>query len=191
MSFAGVVLVGGASRRMGRDKALLRLDGETLLARQIRVLRDAGASPVFIAGRHERRYEISGTRFLSDAPGAAGPMAGVVAALTRCPAEHLAVVAIDLPRLRPALLRRLWLRCGRGRGAVPVHAGRFEPLAAIYPRGIAASFGAAARGGRFSLQDALKLAVARGEMVAQPLTADESNELFNTNTPDEFSRARS
>ncbi|HEY0947577.1 MAG TPA: molybdenum cofactor guanylyltransferase [Opitutaceae bacterium] len=190
MRFAGVVLVGGASRRMGRDKALLTLGGETLLARQVRVLREAGAGVVFIAGRRERRHELAGTRFVADAPGAEGPIAGLLSALAACRATHLAAVAVDLPRLSPAFLQRLWARCGAGRGAVAVHAGSFEPLAAIYPREITPLLAAAVSARRFSLQAVLRFAVARGLMVAQPLAPAERHELFNTNTPDDLRRAR-
>lgn len=188
MRFAGVVLVGGASRRMGRDKALLTVGGEPLIARQVRVLRESGAGAVFLAGRRGRRYDVAGTRFVTDAPGVEGPMAGILAALAVSPAAHLAVMAVDLPKLRPDWWQRLWLRCGTARGAVAMLDDRFEPLAAIYPRAIAPQLAAAARTRRFDLQSALRLAVMRGHMAVLPLRAEEGIELFNTNTPADFSR---
>ena len=45
---AAIVLAAGASRRLGQPKQLLMLDGETLLARSVRLAREAGAAPVLV-----------------------------------------------------------------------------------------------------------------------------------------------
>ena len=55
-SFSGAVLTGGASRRMGRDKALVLVDGETLGERVVDALRRAGASDVSV-GRLQYVFE--------------------------------------------------------------------------------------------------------------------------------------
>ena len=51
MQLSAVILAGGRSVRMGRDKALLRINGETLLARTTRLAHEAGAAPVYLSGR--------------------------------------------------------------------------------------------------------------------------------------------
>ena len=50
LSFTGVVLAGGRSSRMGRDKALLEIDGCTLLDRAVALLHEAGAATVIVSG---------------------------------------------------------------------------------------------------------------------------------------------
>ncbi|HEY5345385.1 MAG TPA: NTP transferase domain-containing protein, partial [Verrucomicrobiae bacterium] len=56
MNFSAVILAGGKSSRMGRDKAFLEIGGTTLLARQIGLARELGAAEIFISGRAETDY---------------------------------------------------------------------------------------------------------------------------------------
>lgn len=134
MNFSAVILAGGKSSRMGRDKAWLEIDGETLLARQIGLAREAGAEEIFISGREGVDYGGSGCRVLKDNFPNAGPLAGIESALGLISTPLLLVLAVDLPALDAAFFRRLLGQCNDGMGAIPRVNGRIEPLAAIYPR---------------------------------------------------------
>ena len=81
MNFSAVILAGGKSSRMGRDKAFLSISGKTMLARQIETVRAAGAAEIFISGRAETNYSEFGCRVLVDKFHNAGPLAGIEAAL--------------------------------------------------------------------------------------------------------------
>ena len=72
----GVVLCGGQSRRMGRDKARLVLEGETLVSRAIRAL-DAVSDEVVLATGERPRYPESGRRCVLDSVPDGGPLAGL------------------------------------------------------------------------------------------------------------------
>ncbi len=124
----GAVLVGGASRRMGRDKALLPWDGKPLAVHMLEQL--AGVcGRVALVGGSGRGYEQLGWPWWPDPPGlsGAGPMAGLLAALDRAP--RVLLVACDLPGLEPWLLRRV-LAAGRGRpAAIPEVGGSSSPSA--------------------------------------------------------------
>jgi molybdopterin-guanine dinucleotide biosynthesis protein A len=102
----GVVLAGGASRRMGRDKAALAVDGETLAARAARRL--LGVCPR-VAIADGGRGLVPGLPSLPDAP-AAGPAAGILGAARAWPGHPLLVLACDLPGVSEALLRELTRR---------------------------------------------------------------------------------
>ena len=128
------IFVGGASRRMGGyPKALLRLpDGETLIARTVRVVREAGLSPVLVGLVGALQSSLPGdVPVLADAAVDAGPLGGLVAALEST-AGLVVVVACDLPRLDAASLRLL----RDARSAAPIvaarRADRWEPLFARY-----------------------------------------------------------
>lgn len=131
---AGVVLCGGQSLRMGRDKALIEMGGRPLVA----VLSDRLASvadPVLVApGRPGRYAGLPGPAVLevADEEEDAGPLGGLVAALAASPHPLLAVVAVDLPFASVAVLRLLASRCQGHDVAVPVTGRGREPLHAVW-----------------------------------------------------------
>lgn len=144
---AGAVLAGGPSRRMGRDKATIRLGGSVLGLLAIDALA-AVADPVALvapAGHPANRLlgaEADRTgapagrpaRLLAVADPGQGPLAALAAALRALPAEHLVVVAGDHPGLRVELLRRLVAMRARAPALACRRAGRVEPLLAVYRR---------------------------------------------------------
>ena len=182
----GAVLAGGDSRRMGRDKAELLLDGEPLWRRQLRLLHEAGADPVGVVRRPDQPALAlpAATPLWHDAVASAGPLAGLHAALAACATERLAVVATDMPRLDAGWFH--WLRdaCRRDTGAVARHAdGTFEPLAAIYPRAALAIVMQRLAAGPHSLQPLAEALVAQGLLVSVPLAASEAWRAASWNTP--------
>ncbi|MBI2380454.1 MAG: NTP transferase domain-containing protein [Gammaproteobacteria bacterium] len=103
MSMLGVVLIGGRSTRMGRDKALMPYAGrpahEILAAR----LSEAGCGRVLLAGR------LDGLDGIPDEADLAGPLAGIAAAARAAlPGEtHVLIVPVDMPALGVAPLKAL------------------------------------------------------------------------------------
>lgn len=136
--FDAVILAGGGSTRMGRDKAGLEVEGRPLLARQIDLVRSLGPREVFISGRREADYQAFGCPVVRDAASEMGPLAGLAAAWEASHAPLLLVLAVDLPRMSRAVLASLLAACSAERGAVARVAGRVEPLVAVYPRAAAA-----------------------------------------------------
>jgi molybdopterin-guanine dinucleotide biosynthesis protein A len=134
MNFSAVILAGGQSSRMGRDKATVELGGQTLLARQIALARSVGATELFISGRAGVDYGKTAARILTDRFTNAGPLAGIERALAEMNTAHLLVLAVDMPRLTTELLQKLAQACGKECGAVPEMRGHIEPLVAFYPR---------------------------------------------------------
>ncbi len=128
----GVVLAGGEGRRMGRDKALVEVDGDPLWKRQVGVLRGAGAQRVVLIRRRDQ-FPIGSADCRLDVFSRSGPLAGLHAALGIGGHRWVAVLAVDMPGIDPAWFA--WLRgfCGPGVGAIARHARALEPLAAIYP----------------------------------------------------------
>ena len=119
MNFSAVILAGGKSSRMGRDKAWLEVGGQTLLARQIGVMRELGAAEIFISGRADADYSAFGCRVLPDKLPDAGPLAGIERALDAAQAPLLLVLAVDLPEMSAELLRRLAADCSENLGSIP------------------------------------------------------------------------
>jgi molybdopterin-guanine dinucleotide biosynthesis protein A len=150
---SALILAGGASRRMGRNKAWLELEGHTLLGLAIEKVRAAGCAEVMISGRGDADYSTFGCPVLYDLEPGFGPVAGIERGLHACATPLLLVLAVDLPQMTVDFLKRLRRRCNALTGAVPWRAGDFEPLAAIYPKRChALAFDALIRG-RHSARD--------------------------------------
>ena len=175
--FSALLLAAGHSTRMGRDKALLELDGAPLWQRQRDVLARAGAAEIFLSARPEQSWTRAATGFtarLHDAFPNFGPLAGVTAGLERATHPHLAVLAIDLPRLKAEWFAARLAECSPGIGAVARRGEFFEPLAAIYPRELMPLAQAALARVELSLQRLLAAAVAQGLMRVHEITAAEA-----------------
>jgi molybdenum cofactor guanylyltransferase len=153
----GGLLVGGASRRMGRPKALLATADGTLAERAAAALRPA-VERLVLLGDGPVPASLAGLPRLVDAalPGAAagpaGPLGGLLAALRWAPQAAWVLCPCDLPRVRPEAVR--WLAAQRRpeRLAVLPRAapgGPPEPLLALYEPGVRPAVEAlAAAGGR-------------------------------------------
>lgn len=135
MNMSAVILAGGKSSRMGRDKARLEISGQSLLARQIQLVRMIGVGEIFVSGRADRDDAEFGCPVLTDRFAEAGPLAGIERALAAAAWPWLLVVAVDMPNLTPDILQRLIERSRGVTGVIPRIGGRMQPLAAIYPRG--------------------------------------------------------
>jgi molybdopterin-guanine dinucleotide biosynthesis protein A len=134
MNFSAVILAGGKSSRMGRDKAWLDVDGQPLLGRQIQLARESGAAEIFISGHADMDYAAFGCRVLWDKFAGAGPLAGIERALDAATLPLLLVLAVDLPEMNLEFLRCMGAGCAENIGAIPRVNGNLEPLAAFYPK---------------------------------------------------------
>lgn len=128
----GFILVGGASRRMGRDKALLDFGGQPLLERISGEL-SAIASPVSLVGA---RQVYSSFENVPDVHQQWGALGGIHAALAAAKTDWAAVVACDLPFVTRELFKRLATLANHTTDAVvPIQAdGRPQPVCALYRR---------------------------------------------------------
>lgn len=134
--FAAVVLAGGRSTRMGRDKAFLKFNGSRLIDRQIRLVKAAGAIQVTVSGRRGIDYRVGQVPVRLDRTAGMGPSGGLLTALVECHCPFLLALAVDLPLVDLSVLRALLGRVRTGRGVVPVSANGWEPLAAVYPQSV-------------------------------------------------------
>jgi molybdopterin-guanine dinucleotide biosynthesis protein A len=188
----GIVLAGGASHRMGRDKAALELvDGETLAAGAARRL--AAVCPeVALADRG--RQLVPGLLSLPDGPGR-GPAAGLLGAAHAFPGRPLLALACDLPYVPVALLEEL-ARNDQREGAdwaLPRWRGGAEPLCALWrPRTLAVLEDRVTRGlyalWSLAAEDQLAVRWLEGDLLASFGSPEEM--FLNVNTPEELEKAR-
>lgn len=131
----GVVLAGGSSRRLGRDKATLRFGGAPLLKIVVDRITHVCDHVVVAVDQPERYQELRlPAKLVADAAPGLGPISGLQSGLQACDAEHVLVVACDLPFLNVELMRFMADLPRSYQALVPWSEDRWQPLCAIYAR---------------------------------------------------------
>jgi molybdopterin-guanine dinucleotide biosynthesis protein A len=153
-SLTGLILAGGRSVRMGRDKATLEFEGEPMLLRVARLLRDA-CDEILVASGDGVRLKAFGLPQVADAAPAAGPLGGLVAGLERASNLLIAAVAVDMPFVNAGLLRAIASLWVSEDAVVPISADGPEPLHAVYARTAAEPLRGSLAAGTFGLRLAL------------------------------------
>jgi len=180
MTCSGFVLAGGASRRMGQDKALLPLGPRTMVEQIASAVR-AAAGNVTILGPVER-YAHLGFPVVPDKIENCGPIAGLCTALSITNADWNVFVACDMPDVTAAFLTQL-LEAAYVADAdclVPESAGKLDPLCAVYHRRVAPAAESAIHRKLFKMQDFISTLRTSRWRVPDP------RPLSNVNTPSEW-----
>ena len=190
MAHTAVLLAGGMSSRMGRDKAALTVAGLPLWQHRLDVLRDTAPAELFISGKSDGPYAGCGVEIIPDDCPASGPLGGIASALRRCGTGWLLVLAVDMPAMTAAFLRTLVAESVRtGRGVVPFlqsppgNAPRFEPLAAVYPRTALGPAQDCLRLGRRKMEDFILRLESLGLISPHPVAEHDAPLFENWNEP--------
>lgn len=129
------LLAGGASTRMGRDKALLELHGQPLILHALHKFRALGFKPRIVGSRPDLA---SFAPIIPDNFPHAGPLGGIEAALAASSADLNLILAVDLPLLPASFLQWIAHRSAITHALVtlPLLQGRPQPLCAVYSRAL-------------------------------------------------------
>lgn len=187
----GVILAGGLSRRMGREKALAALAGRPLLAHVIDRFAPQVSSLGLNANGDPARFEAFGLPVLPDlGRDTVGPLAGIECALVhagRLGSDVVAVVPADAPALPPDLVARLTRAFRPGDLAAVAEGPRGpEPLFAMWRTGALGPLREALDAGQRAVRDLLSRIP---HAIARFGTADGPDPFANLNTPEELARA--
>ena len=173
-----LVLAGGASRRMGRPKALLPVAGTTLVG--------------YVAGRLGPRFKEvlvaasdpalvpAGLTQVPDLHPGLGPLSGIEAGLQAAGTDRIFAVACDLPRITVELAA---LIVGRSEGhqvAVPIVDGRPQPACACYRKSTLSAVADALERGRLKVADLLQ------DLDVEWVVGLDPNLFWNINTPEDY-----
>ena len=140
-SFAGAVLAGGRSTRMGCDKATLDPFGRgELLDIAVQSLRSSGAVAIGAIGGESSRASSDGHATVPDSFPGEGPLGGIITALRWSPVDLVVVIACDMPFLTHGPINQLFAHACDHPSLAAVLAeldGRVQPLTAIWRRSLA------------------------------------------------------
>jgi molybdenum cofactor guanylyltransferase len=134
------VLAGGASRRMGRAKAVVELGGRPLISYPLRAVKAAGLEPIVVCKPDSELPKLD-CRVVREPAEPRHPLAGIVAALRASGGAPVVAVGCDMPFLDSALIS--WLAALDAPLAVGEAAGRLQPLPGRYPPAVTGELAAA------------------------------------------------
>lgn len=190
LNACGVILAGGQSSRMGTNKALLELGGETLIGRLARRF-TAWFPQVVVVTNTPDLYAFLGLPMAGDRIPGLGPLGGLEAGLRASRYDHAFFCACDMPFVSEALVRFL---VGLAPGhdlVVPRLGGEYEPMHAVYGRSLLPAISANLESRRLKLlsiyDDARKRVVEAEEILP---FGDPERLFFNCNTPEDLELAR-
>ncbi len=180
-----LILAGGKSLRLGREKAGVLLGGETLLARAIRLTRPLGE--VWVVGDGRPLPLPPGVRMVADILPGKGPLGALYTGLLLSPSPYALALACDMPFLAPQLLGYI-LNLAPGYDAVVPRVGELlEPLHAVYSRGCLPIIRDLLQEGKLSLQELFPRVKVRYVKVRE---MGDTLPFFNINTPQDLEKAQ-
>ena len=180
-----IILTGGGSRRMGRDKAMLPIGESTMLQYLIDKYSAMGA--VAVSTNSAGRFPFVGAMEIVDRFPDMGPMNGIVSAFYESEEELYFMTGTDLPFGDIALVKRLVELMGSSDACIMRRGKKgFEPLFAIYRRSCGEKAAKLLSEGKKSLMDLLDIIDVRYVESAELAEFDLDKILMNVNTPEEF-----
>lgn len=192
MTVGGLVLCGGASRRMGAPKAFLDWNGRPLLVRMLEILGGAGLAPLAVAAGPGQELPPlpGGVRVLRDPVGFSGPLQGLATGLSGLAplVPRAFVCGCDAPLLSGALIRLLASRPGAI--VVPEWDGFPQVLSGVYATGLEKIARSLLAVGRNRLLDLLGAVESRFVPSGEVRRVDPGlGSFLNCNDPESFARA--
>ena len=186
----GVVLVGGKSRRYGRNKALEFFQGERLIDRQVRTVGSLFSEVLVITNEPELYLHLDVT-IIRDVIPRQGPLGGIYTGLLFAQGKSVFVTACDMPFVQPAVVKRMVQLATDYDVIVPEKIEGLEPLHAIYSSRCLPHIEKILADGTLQVVNffpAVKVYRLSSEEIGQ--LDPQGLSFFNINTPDDMDRAK-
>ncbi len=184
------ILAGGQSRRMGRDKARLKLGSSTLLERVLTAVAPLDAHCMLIANDTDAFAHLQ-LPIHPDLRPNSGPLGGLYTALTLAPSPTVLLLACDLPFITTPFLRFLLQELGTHQAVVPRGADGLQPMCAAYTHSCRTTIEEALDRGDLRISALFPKIDVRFLQPEQWQTFDPHQLLFtNLNTPEDYQRAQ-
>jgi len=181
-----VILTGGGSRRMGRDKAMLSIGDKTMLQYLIDKY-SSTLGEVAVSVNRKSRFPFKGAMEIVDPYPDMGPLNGLVSAFAQCKDDVIFVTGTDLPFGEPKLALRLAELIGDADACIMRRGKKgFEPLFAIYRRVCGEKADECLAQGKKSIRDLLEIVNVRYVESDEIAEFDLDKILMNVNTEEEY-----
>lgn len=132
----GIILAGGMARRMGGscDKAFLKIDNETIVARQLRILGQIFKKIIIVTNSPDNYVDIKEAIVIPDVISHRGPIGGIYSGLLASGSFYNFITACDMPFLNGPVIRYMIENKEGYDAVVPKVDGEYHPLFGVYSR---------------------------------------------------------
>ena len=179
----GIILAGGKSSRMGRDKGLVVINGACMIEHVIAAVKTSVSSIIIVANSDV--YKQFGYPVIKDIIHECGPMGGIYTGLLHSQTMHNIVVSCDIPFVTPALIASLVNTTGEADVVLVSHDGKKEPLCARYRKSCALKMADHLENDNLRMNGFLA-SVNTLEIRAEDVPGFDARQLANINTPNEL-----
>ena len=181
-----VILAGGQSRRMGRDKLELTLNGRTLLESAVNRFSEV-FDELYISVADAEKYRDIVAKRVVDIFRGAGPLSGLHAALESLPGDGVFLVAADLPFSCPLAAKHIIKLCEDNDACIiRLPDGRLEPLFGYYRKALLPMCEEAIKSGDYRMSELIFVSKTRFVDPAELGELWDDKMVMNINSPDDF-----
>ncbi|MBE9528522.1 MAG: molybdenum cofactor guanylyltransferase [Proteobacteria bacterium] len=191
----GAIMTGGASRRMGFNKAFIETDkatGETILSRTVSIFQDLFDETVIVTA-DASIYSKAGVPVLTDIYPDCGSLGGIFTALKNFPDSPLFIAACDMPHIDPTAIEAIITKARSSTdaidAAVPYTDSRYHPLHAYYTQNATDKIEQLLKKRELRVQGFIDSAMVLKLVEADFGTIDIARSVANINTPEELENA--
>lgn len=185
-SITGIVLAGGKSRRMGKEKGLIELNGKQLIQYAIEALEPICKTILISTNSH--LYDFLPYQKIADEFPNSGPMGGIYSCLKASKTNQNLVLSCDMPFVKSQLLEDLILNSQDYDIAVPWHGEqRFEPMCAFYHKNLESVFYNFIQQKNYKIPDTFEQVKTNKYMISQDLPYFSKDLFININSQEDLS----
>lgn len=134
-NITGIILAGGKSSRMGRDKSLLQIADKTLIEHVVDAIRDFVKEIIIVTNEEEKYSFLDNVSFVPDIEKNQGPLIGLISGISSINTDWCFVTSCDMPLIDGGIINYLWQH-RYGYIVTPSSIGGFEPMVSIYSKNV-------------------------------------------------------
>lgn len=185
--FTGIILSGGKSRRMGKEKGLCHFRGKALIAYAIETLQPLCDELIISANNKLDEYQLLDFPVVSDEMAETGPIGGLFSCLNKSKNAINLVISCDTPFVTQEVYHELLKYIGDYQAVVPIHENGFvEPLTAVYHRSCLPEVQRQLLAGKYKMMDLLDRINTKYVPVNSQIPGLKTSIFHNLNNPEDL-----
>jgi len=186
----GIILAGGRSSRLGKDKGLCTLKGKSLVSYAVGILKPLCSNLMISANRFPEEYAAFGFPVISDQVEDIGPMGGIYSCLKKSNTQHNLLLSCDTPFVNTDVFRLLLKEVENFQVVCPAHETFLtEPLSAYYNTNVLGDLEEAIRKKEYKMMRFFKRIRFKSVNIDQNLSFFNDHLFLNLNTPEDLEKA--